>query len=652
VITVAIALAAAFVCASGNAELPPLVPRQVLFSPPEKYAPSVAPDGKRIAWLAPDDNQVLQIWVRTLRSEDAKQVTSEKKRPVLQYAWADDNRTILYVQDSDGDENFHLFAVDLPTGSVRDLTPWQGIHVEGFRTDRRVPHQVLVGMNLRDRRLIDMHRIDLRSGSAVLDTKNPGDVLNLVADAKMVVRAAVASTPDGGNEIRWRKSASSPWKVLVRTGPEEVVDLLDFSADGRSVYLRTSIGTDKVRLVEHQLTTGRERELLSDDEVDVDAAIINPVTHVVEAVPLEKATRVWKLPDAAFRADFEAMSKLGDGAVNLLSRDHADRTWIAEFMSDHGPLQYYAFDRASKQGTFLFVHRPKLVGLTLAPMKGVVIKARDGLELAGYLTLPPGVEPRNLPLILNPHGGPWQRDTWGYNREVQLLANRGYAVLQVNFRGSTGYGKRFLHAGDREWGRKMHDDLIDAVRWAVAEGIADPNRLAIYGGSYGGYSALAGAALTPDVFRCAVDSFGISNLTTFMKSIPPYWATFRSILRQRVGDHENPADGDFLKAASPLYSAEKIRIPLLIAQGANDVRVVPAESEQILAAIERNGGRATYVLYSDEGHGFARSENNIDFTARAEKFLAECLNGRSEPMEVDRYPGSTASVKEVGLKGQ
>jgi len=634
------------------AELPPLIPRDVLFSAAEFLTPSVSPDGKRIAWLAPDDNHVQQIWMRPLDGGDAKQLSHEKKRPIYQYAWADDNSTILYQQDSDGDENWHLYAIDVATGNVRDLTPWQGIHLDAFRTDRKRPHEVLVGLNLRDRRFIDMHRIDLRTGAVTLDTRNPDDVVAFIADADLVVRGAQATTPEGGHEVRWRADAESPWRVLVRTGPDEVVELVDFSADGKSVIIRTSIGSDKVRLVERNLATGAQNELASDDEVDVDKVVIHPTRHVVQAAAFEKATREWKFLDKTFEIDFEQMTKLGDGAVALLARDHADRVWIAEFMSDHGPIQYYAFDRASKKGTFIAVHRPKLKGLVLAPMKGVSITARDGLKLAGYLTLPQGVEAKNLPLVLFPHGGPWARDTWAYDRDVQLLANRGYAVLQVNFRGSTGYGKKFLHAGDRQWGRKMHDDLIDAVQWAVTTGIADPKRVAIYGGSYGGYSALAGATFSPDVFRCSVDIFGISNVTTFMKSIPPYWTAFRSIIRQRVGDHEDPKDVEFLNASSPLYAADKIKIPLLIAQGTNDVRVVPAESEQILSAIEKNKGRATYVVYSDEGHGFLRPENNLDFTARAESFLAGCLSGRAEPMQQAVYPGSTAAVKEVGGKAQ
>jgi hypothetical protein len=292
-----------------------------------------------------------------------------------------------------------------------------------------------------------VHRIDLRTGAAELDTINPGDVLSFKVDARMVVRGAVASTADGGTEIRWRADARSPWKPLIKTGPEEIVELVDFTLDGKAVILRTSIGGDKVRLAERDLASGKEKELFKDEDVDIDSAVIHPTQHTVQAVPLEKATREWRFLEKGFKADFEAMSKLGEGAVNLVSRDHADQLWVAEFVNDHGPMQYYTFDRKTKQGTLLFLHRPKLKGFTLAPMNGVVIPARDGLKLAGYLTLPQGVEAKNLPLVLMPHGGPWARDVWGFDRDAQLLANRGYVVLQVNFRGSTGYGKEFLHAG-------------------------------------------------------------------------------------------------------------------------------------------------------------------------------------------------------------
>jgi dipeptidyl aminopeptidase/acylaminoacyl peptidase len=343
-----------------------------------------------------------------------------------------------------------------------------------------------------------------------------------------------------------------------------------------------------------------------------------------------------------------ALRAAADGDFDVISRDRADKTWLVGYTQDRGPIRYYAWDRAAKKATFLYSHQPKLDGLALAEMKPVSYPARDGLIIHGYLTLPVGVPAQALPMVLYVHGGPWGRDGWGYNSAVQWFANRGYAVLQPNFRGSTGYGKKFLHAGDRQWGKTMHTDLIDGVNWAVAQGLADPKRVAIYGGSYGGYSALAGATFTPDVFHCAVDIVGPSNIFTLLKTIPPYWKPIQSMFKARVGDIEDPKDEALLRTASPLFSADKIRIPLLIGQGANDPRVKQAESEQIVAAIQKNGGRATYVLYSDEGHGFARPENRMDFNARAEQFLAEQLGGRAEPMQAERLAGSTAVVRVIG----
>jgi dipeptidyl aminopeptidase/acylaminoacyl peptidase len=348
------------------------------------------------------------------------------------------------------------------------------------------------------------------------------------------------------------------------------------------------------------------------------------------------------------KADYEGIAKLSGGDFQVTSRDRADATWLVAFTEDRGPTRWYTWDRVARKGTFLFTARPKLEGLALAEMKPVTIKARDGLELPGYLTLPPGVPGKSLPLVLNPHGGPWWRDRWGFNGWVQWLANRGYAVLQVNFRGSTGYGKRFLNAGNREWGKKMQDDLTDAVRWAVKQGIADPKRLGIMGGSYGGYATLAAATFTPDLFRCGVDIVGPSSLFTLIRTFPPYWKPLRGMFDQRVGNVDDPKDEALLRAASPLFHADRIKMPLMIQQGANDPRVKQAESEQIVAAIEKAGGRATYVVYTDEGHGFARPENRIDSFARAEAFLAEHLGGRAEPLAGERIPGSTAVVRVVG----
>jgi dipeptidyl aminopeptidase/acylaminoacyl peptidase len=431
-------------------------------------------------------------------------------------------------------------------------------------------------------------------------------------------------------------------------GPEEILSFVGFTADGRSAIVESSLASDTARVVERDIASGAEKVLASSPEVDAGEVLVHPRTHVVQAVSFAPGRARWTVVDRSVRADFEALERLYDGEFTVVNRDARDTTWLVAYSADRGPTRYYAWDRAARKGTLLFNSQPRLEGLPLAEMKPVVIRSRDGLELNSYLTLPEGVPPRKLPMVLLVHGGPWSRDVWGFDAEVQWLANRGYAVLQVNYRGSTGYGKRFLSAGFRQWGLKMHDDLIDAVDWAVKQGIADAKRVAIYGGSYGGYAALAGLAFTPDVFACGVDIVGPSNLKTLIGSIPPYWKPIRSMFDVRMGNVDDPKDEALIRNASPLFKADKITRPLLIGQGANDPRVKQAESEQIVAAIEKNQGQATYVVYPDEGHGFARPENRIDFNARAEAFLAGCLGGRAEPVPGDRYPGSSAQVKVIG----
>jgi dipeptidyl aminopeptidase/acylaminoacyl peptidase len=400
--------------------------------------------------------------------------------------------------------------------------------------------------------------------------------------------------------------------------------------------------------VERDIASGAEKVLASSPEVDAGEVMVHPRTHAVQAVSFAPGRTHWTVVDPSVRPDFEALERLYDGEFTVVNRDAKDATWLVAYSADRGPIRYYAWDRAARKGTLLFSSQPKLDGLALAEMKPVVIPSRDGLRLHSYLTLPVGVPAAGLPLVLLVHGGPWSRDSWGFDPEVQWLANRGYAVLQVNYRGSTGYGKKFLSAGFRQWGLKMHDDLIDAADWAVKQGIADPKKVAIYGGSYGGYAALAGLAFTPEVFACAVDIVGPSNLKTLISSIPPYWKPLRAMFDVRMGNVDDPKDEALIRNASPLFKADKISRPLLIGQGANDPRVKQAESEQIVAAIEKSQGQATYVVYPDEGHGFARPENRIDFNARAEAFLAACLGGRAEPVPGDRYPGSSAQVKVIG----
>jgi len=646
------AVAAAVLAVPGvlRAQQPPVIPRDVIFGNPEKASPKLSPDGTRLAWLAPDKKNVLQVWVKTIGKDDDKIVTADKKRGIREYFWAEDNRTLLYQQDNDGDENFHVYGVDLASGNVRDFTPFQGVRAGIVDISPVVPDEILLEMNLRNRELMDVHRLSLKTGGIVLDTENPGDVAGWGTDAKYQVRAAQVQTPGGGSEIRIREDMKSPWKTLLMVGPDEILEFLDFSFDGKSVVLKTSIGTDTARLVERNLATGAEKVLAISPEVDAGDVVIQPKTHVVQAVSFAPGRSSWKVLDASVQADFDAIAKVHPGDFTITNRTSADDAWLVRFTRDRGPVTWYRWDRTTKKGTLLITARPKLEGLALAEMKPVVITSRDGLRLNSYLTFPVGVPPKKLPMVLFVHGGPWARDMWGYDPYAQWFANRGYACLQVNFRASTGYGKKFLNAGNRQWGLKMHDDLIDAVQWAIKEGIADPKRIAIMGGSYGGYSALAGVTFTPETFACSVDIVGPSNLKTLIASIPPYWKPLRATFDVRMGNVDDPKDAELIRNASPLFSAGRITKPLLIGQGANDPRVNQKESEQIVEAIEKNKGSVTYVLYPDEGHGFARPENRIDFNARAEKFLAGCLGGRFEPTEGEMIPGSTAVVKVVGGK--
>jgi len=394
------------------------------------------------------------------------------------------------------------------------------------------------------------------------------------------------------------------------------------------MYLRDSREANAARLVALDLATGDTDILVEDARYDVADVMVHPDTHEAQAAAVERARAEWTVLDDSIRDDFEAIRGLARGDFGVASRDRADENWIVGFTADDGGASYYAYDREKKSGEHLFDARPSLAEYTLARMEPISFTTRDGLTMEGYLTLPPDENRENLPMVLDVHGGPWARDGWGYDPEAQWFANRGYACLQVNYRGSTGYGKEFLNAGNKEWGAKMHDDLVDAVRWAVDEGVADPEHVAIFGGSYGGYAALAGATFTPDLFRCAVDIVGPSNLITLINSIPPYWEPLKAIFTERVGDPET--EEEFLKSRSPLFSVDRIGIPMLIAQGANDPRVKQAESEQIVAAMKEKDIAHEYLLFEDEGHGFARPENRLKFYAAAEKFLAQHLGGRVE----------------------
>ncbi len=613
--------------------MPPLIPREALFGNPEKAQPRLSPDGTRLAYLAPL-NGVLNVFVgpadAPVGGEEFVPVTRDEVRGIRVYFWAEDNRHVIYLQDRGGDENWRLHAVDPANGEDRDLTPFEGVQAQPIERSRRFPDVLLVGLNKESPEAHDAYKLTLSTGDLELVAKNSGNVVGWVADHDLEVRGTLTSTPEGGSNLLLRKNVRDDWQQAVSWSKEDALSSgpVGFTSDGEGMYLLDSRGANAARLVVFDPSGGETEVLVEDPRYDVGNVMVHPKTHEAQAAAVERARTEWVVLDDAIREDFEEIKGLNRGDFAVTSRDHADERWIVAFTTDDGGAFYYSYDRGTKTGTHLLDARPDLAGYTLARMEPVSFTSRDGLVVEGYLTLPPGDPQRPMPMVLNVHGGPWARDGWGYDPEAQWLANRGYACLQVNFRGSTGYGKDFLNAGNKEWGAGMHDDLVDAVRWAVDEGIADGERVAIYGGSYGGYAALVGATFTPDLFRCAVDIVGPSNLITLINSIPPYWKPLVSIFHERVGNPET--EEEFLKSRSPLFFVDRIEIPMLVAQGANDPRVKQAEAEQVVAAMRERGIDHDYMLFEDEGHGFARPENRLKFYAAAEKFLARHLGGRYE----------------------
>jgi dipeptidyl aminopeptidase/acylaminoacyl peptidase len=613
-----------------EAQLPPLIPRDVLFGNPDKAVPRISPDGKRLAYLAPDEG-VLNVWVRTIGERDDRAVTKDRNRGIQAYFWAPNNEHILYVRDKDGDENWHVFAVDLASRDERDLTPLEGIQARIVAVDPKFPDEILVAINSRDPQLHDVFRLNIRSGDRQLIATNDQGFVAWQADHDFRVRSALKFGESGGSLLLVRNDTDSEWRTLTGWAPVDALTSgpIGFTPDNQGMYIISSSGSNASELRVLDLDSGAERTLASDPRYDVSDLLIHPTRHTIQAVAFNRERTEWSVIDADLESDFAAIRMIHRGDFDVIGRDYGDKTWLIGFTADDGPVAYYAYDRESKKHEFLFTNRKALENVRLARMEPIRFEARDGLTIQGYLTLPCGVEPRNLPMVVNVHGGPWYRDTWGFNNEVQWLANRGYAVLQINFRGSTGYGKEFVNAGNREWGGKMHEDLLDGVHWVVKRGIADPKRIAIYGGSYGGYAALVGLTFTPNVFASGVAIVGPSNLITFMQTTPPYWKPIESVLWDRVGHPEK--DAEFLKSRSPLFHVDRITKPLLIAQGANDPRVKRSESLQIVEAMKKAGKEVEYVEYSDEGHGFARPENRLDFYARAERFLAAHIGGRYEP---------------------
>jgi dipeptidyl aminopeptidase/acylaminoacyl peptidase len=618
----------------------PLIPREVLFGNPERSDPQISPDGTQLGYLAPLDG-VLNVWIRTLGKTDDRAVTADKHRGIRNFLWQYDNQHILYTQDVGGDENWRLYQTDIASRQTKDLTPFEKVRVDIVAYEWNSPDTILVQMNQRDAKVFDVHRIDLKTGKVELDTQNPGDVQSWQADNSLRIRAAQAQTDDGGTILRVRDDTKAPWHELLRWGPDETFGGVNgFSPDNRDLWVTTSLDVNAARLLEIDLASGKRKVITEDPQFDVNNTINNPKTNALEAVSYARQRTEYEFMDSKVKADFAALQKVRRGDIASISQSLDDNKWIVGFVSDDAPEYWYMYDRSKQQATLLFSNRPQLEKYKLSPMKPIEFTARDGMKLYGYLTTPVGTEAKNLPMVEFVHGGPWGRDEWGFNRYAQWLSNRGYAVLQVNFRGSTGYGKKYVNAGDRQWAGTMHTDLLDAKDWVAKQGIADPARVCIMGGSYGGYATLAGVAFSPDAFACGVDIVGPSNLNTLLKTIPPYWSTIVATFHKRMGDSEAT-----LKEQSPLFKADQIKAPLLIGQGANDPRVNKAESDQIVAAMRKNEKPVQYYVFPDEGHGFARPANNMAFNAASEEFLAKYLGGRFEPATADESK-LLASIKQ------
>ena len=610
-----------------------LIPSRVLFGNPERVSPRISPNGTSLAWIAPHDG-VLNVWTAPVGAEgvdwdSATVVTNDTDRGIRVFRWAHDGRHLLYLQDTGGDENWRLYDVDLHTMQRRDLTPFEGVQAQILATEKKYPSEVLVGLNRDNPALHDVYRLDLVTGDLVKQVENPG-FAGWVADAELVTRVGVGLEPDGSMVVKVRDGADGDWRLLQTFPAEDAMTSgpMAISADGSSMLAMSSAGVDTGRLVRVDLGSGAEEVLAEDPEADVAGVRVHPDTREPQIVTWVKERMEYRVLDRALEADVAAIRALHPGDPDIVAQDHSDMVWLVAFTNDACPVPFFLYDRRRREGRFLFEHQPGLSKYELAPMEPFSYQARDGLTIHGYATFPPGAGRTGLPMVLNVHGGPWARDMWGFDPEAQWLANRGYLCVQVNFRGSTGYGKAFVNAGDREWGRAMQNDLTDGVAYAIAQGWADPERVAIFGGSYGGYAALAGVTFTPELYRCAVDIVGPSNLKTLIETIPAYWQPQIALFHQRVGNPET--DAEFLWSRSPLSRAASIKTPLLIAQGANDPRVKQAESEQIVAAMRDAGIDYEYMLFPDEGHGFAKPENRLTFYAAAERFLARHLGGRAE----------------------
>ena len=630
----------------------PLIPRDDLFGNPTRSGGQISQDGKWLGWMAPWEG-VMNVWIAPADDPGAaRRMTSAKERPIPTYFFAPDSKSVLYVQDKAGDENYLLYQIDIASGEERNLTPFDNTRVQITGASNSIRDKILVGLNNRDARHHDVHLLDLKTGELTLVMENEGYV-GFLADDSLTLRWALKQNEAGGSdmfEIIDDKIADEP-RESTTLDDALTTRLAGYTTDGKTLYWVDSRGRNTAALIAEDVATGERRVIAENDKADIGGTLRHPTTGVVQGYIVNYLKSEKVALDEGVKASLEWLRERLDGEFGISGRTDDDTRWVIWNDPLTAPARAYLYDREAQELTEFYVSRPELEGAPLQPMHPREIPARDGLILPSYLTLPPGSDPDEdgvpdaaVPMVLLVHGGPWARDGYGFNRAHQWLANRGYAVLSVNYRGSTGFGKGFINAANLEWAGKMHDDLIDAVDWAVEQGVAQRDKVAIMGGSYGGYATLVGLTFTPEVFACGVDIVGPSNLETLLETIPPYWEPMVKQFHERMGNPTTPEGKQMLKDRSPLYRAKDIVKPLLIGQGANDPRVKQSESDQIVAAMEKDGIPVTYVLFPDEGHGFHRPENNIAFNAIAENFLACYLGGRAEPVG-GTLPKSNAEIR-------